>query len=401
MAFTILMLPHFKPGYFGELPTFDMLFNILRVVSAVATVALLIMFKPKVSRAFFALICLLTVQFVSTLLNENASLYDFIRDNVLQVAVFILYSIFSFFPKKIISLLMLISEVLTYINLFTIITLPDGLYKSGLLGFYHNWFLGYKNQFFPFYLCFFVVSLIYIKYKHHYLRPVLLMSAMIGSLVLAKSSTSIFVFSVFLILFLISIRKKNTLINPYILAGINLGLLLLITFLQTNSVFSFIIEVVLKRDLTLTGRTFIWRKVFDLIWTKPLFGWGVMSLERNISLIGLSESTSAHNLFLNYLLTGGIISLLVFLIFNFMIIRKLYLYRNTYIGKVITLAIFVYNIACLTEAYSNPLIYIIYAFADNIAVFVQAEMEQKENNFERRKVKLRLFRQRNAKFFLK
>ena len=67
-----------------------------------------------------------------------------------------------------------------------------------------------------------------------------------------------------------------------------------------------------SRDITLTGRTFIWAKAFELISAKPLFGWGFANLAIAFEQTALAVS-SYHNGFLDILVKGGFITLACFI----------------------------------------------------------------------------------------
>lgn len=67
-----------------------------------------------------------------------------------------------------------------------------------------------------------------------------------------------------------------------------------------------------NRDITLTGRTFIWAKAIELISAKPVFGWGFANLAIAFESTNFAVS-SYHNGFLDTLVKGGFITLACFI----------------------------------------------------------------------------------------
>lgn len=98
-------------------------------------------------------------------------------------------------------------------------------------------------------------------------------------------------------------------------------------------------------DLTsFTGRTFIWDVTIELIQRRPLFGYGVGSsvtiLPLNILDIGFKAS-HAHNMYLQVLLSVGIIGFGVFFLLIFLGFFKLLKHNNYGMISILVLILFV------------------------------------------------------------
>lgn len=376
MIFIFLIIPHFKPSYFNEFDRLDFIFNVLRIISAFVTVILFCLKKCRLTPIFYGVLLLQSSLFFSTILNGK-SLYPFISSNLLQIAVFMLINLYIDNWGRALRFLLFLSEILTYSNLFAIIMVPNGLYISRLLGYYHNWILGYKNQFFPFFFFFVIIAVLYNKYEKHSFRPYILICAMMISLILARSSTSTFVFVIFIIMILLMQNSRIDFVNPVFLIMLNIFSFFWVVVFRGIKIFNIFITTIFDKDITLTGRTYIWNEVIRYISMKPIFGLGVLSDAESLELIGIGGST-AHNTILQYWFEGGMLSVAIFLICNILFVKKLYKLRACYTVKVLTIGLFIYNLACLVEYYANPLTFLVYAMIDNVDRVIMYENQQED-----------------------
>ena len=370
LFFTILAIPFFKPGYFDSIPILDDATNILRLVFSI--IVFFLYFLLKKWDKYFVVLALFELSFlISTLLNHG-SIYTYVKSHYMQLTVFALFCICSEYPREIIRALFYLGEALTYINLFTIVWFQDGLYTNVTA----NWFLGFKNYFFPFYWVFMFASILYHKYIDEIsIRPYFLVFGMMGSLIMANSSTSLLILVVFLLLYFAVNLYELKVINSILLYFINTLLFIVVVVFRAIDYFSFIIVTILNKNLTLSGRTRVWDIILDLIKKKPIFGWGCMSMDDSILLVGLTAGTHAHNTILQFLYTGGVVSVGLFLAFNLLVMKKLFLYRELFIAKILSIAVFTYFIGCLTETYANGIVYIMFAFACCVDRFITIEID--------------------------
>ncbi|CAN5160608.1 hypothetical protein BH10PSE13_BH10PSE13_13080 [soil metagenome] len=92
----------------------------------------------------------------------------------------------------------------------------------------------------------------------------------------------------------------------YLVPGVIIGLLLL----------SYIFEA-MGRDMTLTGRTEVWRIAFEWVADRPLLGWGYNTLTYggfSFELLRARGVVDPHNAFIEAVLGTGIIGLVLFVI---------------------------------------------------------------------------------------
>lgn len=368
VLFFILVFPHMKTAFFDTFDFFDTFFNVARVVSMLITIVLYVITGHHANACVGILVAFEAFLAFSTVINDE-SIVPFASTYALALGVYLLIDLYSDSPGTIVGVLLFVGELMVYSNLFAMILMPDGLYISKLLGYYHNWILGYKNQFLPFFICFTTIAFLEIKNNPKSLRPKLLIGAMVISLLLANSATSLIVIIFFLVAMGLIRTRIESFINPFVLIAIIILLFIVTVLMGSFEEFRGIIASVLNRDMTLSGRTLIWSAVFKAIAERPFLGWGVMSDEAHIALIEHAEASSSHDFYLELVLSGGVIALILFLLFIGMIYFRLEKHKDLYASKLFMISIFCLGVAYLTEAYSNPILFALFALAANVDKF--------------------------------
>lgn len=79
---------------------------------------------------------------------------------------------------------------------------------------------------------------------------------------------------------------------------------ILMTVVKVQNLFSPIIEILFKKDATLSSRTLIWDEAKNLIKSNPILGYGAIE-GRYIYILEYRHYYDAHNFFLETLLRGG------------------------------------------------------------------------------------------------
>lgn len=168
----------------------------------------------------------------------------------------------------------------------------------------------------------------------------------------ATSACALAVIGVVLLL----IRWKR--IRPWLNGGTYVVAYLAVFFgvvvLRMQDTFSSIIEGVLNRSITFTGRTFIWDKVFQLLDVAHLVkGYGISYMDNAIVLNGVTYS-HAHNELLHVALLGGIGAVLLFAIMVILAVRALYLRRGELSSALISAALLGFMVIGLFEVVCYP-----------------------------------------------
>lgn len=243
--------------------------------------------------------------------------------------------------------------ILLLINFITIILFPGGFYLNSS-GYSGNYFLGYDNNLityiFPALALSFTNSLN--KNGKIVLKSIFLLIISFCSIIFTWSATGIVSMVIMIALFLVyTINKKDFPIKKYIVVA--LILFIGIVFLRFQNIFSFIIEGWLKKDLTFTGRTYIWDIFISEIKKSILIGHGIVDSKYLILTLNAGH---AHNYFLQILYQGGLLTLSMFLGFFFSAINKV---KNCNEKKYVGIVIFAYLISFIFEAYSLTNMFII------------------------------------------
>ena len=243
--------------------------------------------------------------------------------------------------------------ILLLINFITIILFPGGFYLNSS-GYSGNYFLGYDNNLityiFPALALSFTNSLN--KNGEIGLKSIFLLIISFCSIIFTWSATGVVSMVIMIVLFFAyTINKKDFPIKKYIVVA--LSLFIGIVFLRFQNIFSFIIEGWLKKDLTFTGRTYIWDIFIGEIKKSILIGHGIVDSKY---LIRTLNAGHAHNYFLQILYQGGLVTFSMFLGFFFSAINKV---KNCKEKKYVGIVIFAYLISFIFEAYSLTNMFII------------------------------------------
>ena len=169
------------------------------------------------------------------------------------------------------------------------------------------------------------------------------------------SGASLVVIALTLVLSLPIICDKTKLFNGLNYFLLNIGMFFAIVIFRLQEMLSFIIVDILGKDLTLTGRTYIWDRAWYYIRKNPIFGYGVESYIYRGAKMRLPDAypagLHAHDRFIETIYRGGIILLVIYIIILLCSIQGISKHRDSVLSKVLALGIFVYMTGMLTEFY--------------------------------------------------
>lgn len=212
-----------------------------------------------------------------------------------------------------IAALFAVSFTFSLINIVVMIAVPDGLYASSYSPQQANYFLGHRNNVYQVMIIaigtgFLLGALCGKKWR---CLGIAAIGAGIAQLALANSATStvaLAVMSVFTLVILCG--KMRPLCNVFTFLAGYAAFYIGIVVLRMQDRFAPLIVDVLHKDITFTGRTFIWDVVFQKITgMKWISGYGTSGY-RELSVNGMSYA-HAHNELLNTMLVGGIPAVLL------------------------------------------------------------------------------------------
>ena len=252
-----------------------------------------------------------------------------------------------------------VCRFLIFVNLITIALFPHGLIYPE----YH--FLGNDNISVPSILMCATLVLYssYIQYDRITFDGLLDFLLCAANLIIIWSGTGVTGLLVFLVvcvgLFyfkgILNIRKM------IVISGVACYLILFasnISFLQ-NYIVGF-----LGKDMTFTGRTYIWKEAMTMIQKKPLLGYGILDSQAIVYSNIMGYYKWAHNEYLQSMLNGGIFYCMLIVFAIIMVAFKLKKYEQYRATYFLQASISAYMIMFITETYGNFLfLSIILAFS--------------------------------------
>ena len=345
-----------KPGSFSEYTAWKNIgniINILRIFICMWCLFYFLLRRCKIDK-FILFIILFYCSLLFSTFYFNQSYVNLIYEFASILSWIVLFKINMLDNKdKFLTTLENTFFIFLLINFITIILFPGGFYLNSS-GYSGNYFLGYDNNLityiFPALALSFTNSLN--KNGKIVLKSIFLLIISFCSIIFTWSATGIVSMVIMIVLFLVyTINKKDFPIKKYIVVA--LILFIGIVFLRFQNIFSFIIEGWLKKDLTFTGRTYIWDIFISEIKKSILIGHGIVDSKYLILTLNAGH---AHNYFLQILYQGGLLTLSMFLGFFFSAINKV---KNCNEKKYVGIVIFAYLISFIFEAYSLTNMFII------------------------------------------
>ena len=373
-----ILIPFFKPTYFLQIFWLDKLFDIYRIFSmAIIFCICFSYFKIKnfKSKLLFVLLCYFITSVLITCFRGNSITPLIIRAcSVLAFASFVEIEI-KYDCKKIFKVLTLIFEILIYINIFTVFVFKDGMYYNEEIKQSRNWFLGYDNVHIVYYM--FGIMCSYINYlleeSKNKLRLIVLVVLSIITIVYTWSATSLVALG--LMIFGICINKiiskyqKGINVITYFITYV-LSFLGIVVF-KIQNFFSFFIEKILHKNLTFTGRTYIWDNAKEYIKNHIILGYGNESLETRVAKFNNKFAVNCHNVILEEMYQGGIVLLSCKIMIWYISLKELWKNKEYKISQFFSWFIFVFLIISLMEVYSAFFIYLMYIIAFNIYIIIK------------------------------
>lgn len=316
----LLILPFLEPRGVGEMAVYiggawtlvDGVFDILRFISFIFIVVVSLSSLRRLSPML--LLCTLYEAIIvfSSILNQNFAFSQLINVvKIIGVCFLIEFYIKTERSAVLFDIMSKILEIFILINFLTLILYPDGMYINNR-GWRSNYFFGYKNLHIYVYFIYFVVKSFdnYIKRGNHgYVFGITDIIIFLSS-VMCNSSTTLVAISVYyLLVWIFAKRKVPGVVNITTSYFLSFALSLIIILVGAQKYFSLLIVGVLGKNLTFTNRTKIWAVALKSIKESPLIGNGAISYD---NIFSTWTVTHAHNQFLDILLMGGILLLVVF-----------------------------------------------------------------------------------------
>ncbi|MGN0642521.1 MAG: O-antigen ligase family protein [Huintestinicola sp.] len=354
-ALTLLLLPFFKLPifeYIGSLRLIDSLFDMAKIVSF-GVIILIYINGKKISPIIISIILYQLSLFLSTAINKGDYWKLAVNCGTMigfcMVTELALKKNSRLYFKTVLNIFI----PLAVINFLVIKLFPDGLVRDD---FYRNayYILGHRNSIPAVLIPLMIYGFVYssVKGKKITSETLILIAAASASIFITWSATG--VAGLFMLLFFALFIYREKIAGSF--NSFNLSVLYAAAFLgiivfRIQSAFSFIIEDLLHKNITFTGRTDIWDIAIMMIKRSPVFGYGVY--EGHGLVFTRGQYYYAHNAVLEVLLQGGVISLIFYAAIFGTAAAALYKNRHYAVSQILAFGIFTIHVMMLMEAYSN------------------------------------------------
>lgn len=346
----IILFSFLEPDYFTSINFLHEIFIIIRIVSVF--VAIIICIKI---RQFLFITTIVTLYYVVYSYSTYITNGDFglLFSHAILTIGFVMWLELLLRNKPHIALysLNLIYSILVYSNIVYYLIFPDGYisYTDS-----NRYLLGVPNQFAATLIPAVIISVIYsmIRFKKIILSTWILIVAVLFSLAYFWSATAIVGISL-IIIYLLLFHKGwiKYFVNNTTISFMIIFLFLTVVYFNNLNIFSFIIEDLLDKDLTLSTRTIIWEHAKLMINESPLFGYGAIEGNRYVYFNEWNQK-DAHNMILHILLQTGVVGLSIIIFLVILMFKRLSIYKFNSISKFILFSFFVTSTIMLSEVYA-------------------------------------------------
>lgn len=379
LVYIFLIIPFFNIAYLNYVfPTLYKINIYWTILNGIMIFLVAIKKNIKWSSIINYIILFLLLGLIITFINDG----DFSKMLVISYKIIVL-SVFIDLKLKtdkenFISAFNIYFVILIIINLLSILLFPDGMYV-GDTGYHENWFLGYRNSFIIYILPSLFFNFIYAYYKNNKLGILnyLYFTIIIVSVLITKSSTSIiFLIIIFLYLFLKKIGLKLNFINIRNELTLYFSLFFSIVVFRLQNIFKWLIVDILHKDITLTNRVFIWDYVWNFISENNYRGYGMEYSYVRYNKTKIIKSYHAHNELLEITYQFGILGVFLFLLILFKSCKKLWIYKDFELTKLLSVLLFSMLIVFLSESYSYEYFMYLFVVVFNIDKLVDTSIKR-------------------------
>lgn len=390
----VLLLSFLEPRGVGEMATYiggiwrllDFMFSILSLVGLTLTIVVALQESSKPSKIFLWILLYQCLVFISSVLNGNVTVGLLLTfANILGISIITDYYLRTGNALHFLDSFSFVLIALVVLNFMSIIMFPGGIYVD-YRNFSANYLFGYKNaHIYTFLPCLAIVAARdQLKYGEYTKRLYFTLLVIIASAFLGRSSSTIVSICILTALILIfnerKIPKWFTVFKVYIVGFV---FSILFIFLDFQTRFSSIIELLFNKDATFTNRTIVWAQSLQYIRNHLFLGNGNFNFETSYFRWTV---TQAHNQYLDVAVIGGVILLFVFSVIFLKTSNALRRYSDKKITNTFLFVFTAYLVLFITEARrDNTLLYMCIVMANQIGYMFNVQYNESEINEYRKK----------------
>lgn len=339
------------PSYMTKVSFFNTLFAIIKIF---CTIILLLKKNLKINTNDIVVLLFIAIYSIANIYNGLGIVAVIERYLSWIVITFLIevymkkdYKVFIGYTSTILSCLVII-------NFISILMNPVNYYNN--LTRVH--FLGFDNDNVPVLLLAVYFNIFNIMLnKKGKLAYLSIITAIISSILVWSANGIIGILMVMLYLLIIrKIWKKGSkVLNLKIYYSIALLFFVLVVLLRVQDHLSFLIQDILNRDLTFTGRTYIWDYAIESISNNKIFGIGIYDFALRLSRTGVYH---AHCTLLNITFEAGILGLISYFSIWILSVVKSEKYKSNKYIYLTSYFIFIFLIITLVEFYVKDIMFI-------------------------------------------
>lgn len=359
----LLLFISFMPRYFYSFSIGNIITKILQFI-AVSFIFVCVIKSQKISKFAIILILVEIICLISTLIKTPESIFNWLYHIMM---LFCIYGTFSIYidklKKEFIDVIANLFGIYAWINEILIILFPYGIWQDTsrkLTSYRYGYFLGIDNQ--MAYILIPTAIFVFLNYcfnekKIYYL--IFMTAPVILSIITLFPATAVVAITIFVLLaslVLVGIKWINSFINEKTIVLLMVFVFVLLIFIQSyNSIVTYVVERVLGKNMTFTGRFELWKAAIKGFLDSPLIGNG-QNNTGTLIVDGMDMGASAHNVILQFIYEHGIVAIIIFLLGCKDVIKKMKIYNNQKEMKIILLGLFSIFVTFMMEVYSTYLL---------------------------------------------
>ena len=220
------------------------------------------------------------------------------------------------------------------------------------------------------------------------IRTVILMAMAGLSLILVWSATALFAYFLFCILLIVfEMWKKPEWFTAKLCYIIAIVVFVFVVILGMQSAFSIVIEGILQKDITFTGRTILWASAVSYIIKSPLVGYGLeQAAVTGAKLYRFTVYDSCHNFILDLLYQNGIIGFFLILVLFISTAKKVDNHISYKYNVLFTMCIFAYAVMINFEPFINGDMRLFVCMFIYMNYFNESLLEQKKQKKKKKRI---------------
>lgn len=359
LLLVLLTIPFMEVPCIKRVSWLHIIFQSWQVLSLVLIILTAILSKHIFSRIVYFILCIQGYVLVNTFI-QHGDVKTFTKESIYILAIAMLYDVFiseeSFIESQVFCF-----ELLTYINLLTILMFPDGLYTvENVVSLRYvwkaskYWFLGFYNTFTEFYIPGLTFMFVLTYQRNQKKRAALFLMAIVSSLLLVKSGGNLL--AMFIMIFVYFFFRKYTKIFNYLNYWmIQLVFLVFVFFYNIQSHFEWLLVDILHKKHSLNDRIILWKRIIGFIQQRLIFGYGYENGNLRSIKYGIGAwARYAHNSFLEIIYQGGLVYLILFALLVFAAGKKAMKDKDNNMVAIISCAFLGWSVQSMVDAYFTP-----------------------------------------------